>query len=79
MPTCMQVRWLAYRSCWVTAADDDMFRVWSPEGHKLQQWSYSGGSVQCLFVDNVNKLLVAATLDKNCYVYELDDPMPLAR
>lgn len=74
-----QIRWVAYRSCWVTAADDDMMRLWSPEGVKLHQFAYSGGSVQSLFVDNVNQLLVAAMLDKNAYVYDLDDPMPRAR
>ena len=31
---------------------------------------------QCLFVDVKNNLLVAAMLDKCCYVYDLDDPIP---
>ncbi len=50
-----QVRWVGFQRCWVTAADDDTLRTWSPEGHKLQQWTYTGGSVQCLYVDNLNR------------------------
>lgn len=69
---------MSYRSCWVTAADDDMIRLWNHDGIKLHQFSYEGGSVQCLFVDNLNKLLVAAMLNKSAYVYDLDDPMPRA-
>ena len=33
---------------------------------------------QCLFVDPLNKLLVGTMLDKNAYVWDLDDPMPRA-
>ncbi|GAX81669.1 hypothetical protein CEUSTIGMA_g9097.t1 [Chlamydomonas eustigma] len=46
VPEVTQVRWVPYRKCWVTAADDDMIRLWSPEGHKLHQFTYNGGSVQ---------------------------------
>ena len=78
--TLTQVRWVAFRKCWLTAADDDMFRMFDPDGVKLWQIPYVGGSVQYLFVDNVNKLLVAAMLDKNAYVFGLeDDPLPKAR
>ncbi len=63
----------------MTAADDDTIRLWHPDGRKLQQFTYTGGSVQCLFVDRANKLLVAAMLNRTAYVYDLDDPMPLAR
>jgi hypothetical protein len=42
----LQVRWVPYRQCWVTAADDDMIRLWSPMGDKLHQFVYTGGSVQ---------------------------------
>lgn len=84
LPSCLhtppaQVRWVQFRHCWVTAADDDTIRLWSPEGHKLQQFTYTGGSVQCIYVDNTNKLLVAAMLNRAAFVYDLDDPMPLAR
>ena len=34
---------------------------------------------RCLFVDEVNELLLAAMSDKSTYVYKLDDAMPLAR
>ncbi|GFH06088.1 uncharacterized protein HaLaN_00660, partial [Haematococcus lacustris] len=73
-----EVRWVASRGVWVTAADDDMIRLWSPAGVKLSQWSQNGGSVQCLYVDNVNNLLVVAMQDKDCCVYDLDDPIPRA-
>jgi hypothetical protein len=78
VPEVTQVRWVNYRSCWATAADDDMIRLWSPEGVKLQQFTYNGGSVQSLFIDSINQLLVASMLDKNIYVWDLDDPMPQA-
>ncbi|KAJ9523676.1 hypothetical protein QJQ45_020098 [Haematococcus lacustris] len=77
-PEVTQVRWVASRGVWVTAADDDMIRLWSPAGVKLSQWSQNGGSVQCLYVDNVNNLLVVAMQDKDCCVYDLDDPIPRA-
>lgn len=47
---------------WVTAADDDMIRVWGVDGQKMHQFAYSGGSVQALYVDEANKLLVASML-----------------
>jgi len=78
VPEVTQVRWVSYRSCWVTAADDDMIRLWGPDGVKLHQFTYQGGSVQCLYVDEVNQLLVTAMLDKSAYVYDLDDPIPRA-
>ncbi|KAJ9524068.1 hypothetical protein QJQ45_022573 [Haematococcus lacustris] len=77
-PEVTQVRWVASRGVWVTAADDDMIRLWSPAGVKLSQWSQNGGSVQCLYVDHVNNLLVVAMQDKDCCVYDLDDPIPRA-
>eukprot|EP00798_Chlamydomonas_sp_ICE-L_P000177 gene177-3972_t len=45
---------------------------------EVTQFNYAGGSVQCLYVDNVNKLLAAAMMDKSAYVYNLDDPIPRA-
>ncbi|KAF5833397.1 WD40-repeat-containing domain protein, partial [Dunaliella salina] len=78
VPEVTQVRWASFRNCWVTAADDDMIRLWSVEGIKLHQFSYSGGSVQCLYVDEKHKLLVASMLDKHACVYDLDDPIPRA-
>lgn len=58
----LQVRWARWRSCWVTAADDDMIRVWSQEGVKINAYTYSGGSCQALYADNVNQLMVATML-----------------
>jgi hypothetical protein len=55
-----QVRWVPFKQAWVTAADDDMIRLWSSDGIKLSQWSQSGGSVQHLYVDLLNQLLVVA-------------------
>mmetsp|Transcript_33374 Transcript_33374/g.84557 ORF Transcript_33374/g.84557 Transcript_33374/m.84557 type:complete len:866 (-) Transcript_33374:212-2809(-) len=78
VPEVTQVRWVGYRGVWATAADDDMLRLWGTDGTKLHQFAYTGGSVQALYVDNVNKLLVAAMLDKAVCVYDLDDPIPRA-
>lgn len=39
----------------MTAADDDTIRLWNPDGHKLQQFTYTGGSVQSIYVDNTNR------------------------
>jgi hypothetical protein len=34
--------------------------------------------MQCLYVDTINQLLVATMLDKNAYIYDLEDPAPKA-
>ncbi len=34
--------------------------------------------LQCLYVDNANRLLAASMLDKSAYIYDLDDPIPRA-
>lgn len=36
----LQVRWVQFRRCWVTAADDDMIRIWGSDGTKLHQFAY---------------------------------------
>ncbi len=73
------MRWVSFRDCWVTAADDEVFRLWSTSGERLSSFSFKGGSCCCLAVDETNKLLLAAMMDRNAYVYDLDDPMPLAK
>ncbi|GMH37514.1 hypothetical protein BSKO_05387 [Bryopsis sp. KO-2023] len=79
VPEVTQVRWVSFRDCWITAADDDMMRIWSRGGDLLHSFVYNGGSVQCLFVDEINQLILAATLDKSVAVYTLEDPVPIAR
>lgn len=79
VPEVTQVRWVNYRQVWVTAADDDIIRIWNPQGVKMHYFTYTGGSIQCLYVDEVNQLLLAAMLDKTAYVYDLDDPLPKAK
>jgi len=78
VPEVTQCRWVSWRKVWVTAADDDMIRMWDADGNKVSQFAYLGGSVQCLYVDKANQLLVAAMSDKSAYCYNFDDPAPVA-
>jgi hypothetical protein len=43
-----QVRWVGFRQCWVTAADDELIRLWSPAGKKMGEFAYKGGSCRCV-------------------------------
>jgi hypothetical protein len=46
VPQCMgylQVRWIGFRDCWVTAADNDLLRLWSTAGKKVEELAYKGG------------------------------------
>lgn len=43
-----QVRWIGFKECWVTAADDELLRLWSTAGKKLAEFAYKGGS--CRYV-----------------------------
>lgn len=79
VPEVTQVRWVPFRGCWVTAADDEIIRLWSPEGAVLHAFSFEGSSVQCMYVDTTHEVLVAAMLDRNAYLYDLDDPIPKAK
>ncbi|KAL0052582.1 hypothetical protein WJX82_004239 [Trebouxia sp. C0006] len=71
-----QARWVEFKECWVTAGDDDTLRTWSPTGTQLHQFTYMGGSVQCLFVDNANSMVLAAMLDKVTRAYDLESKHP---
>eukprot|EP00879_Flechtneria_rotunda_P021822 GHRR01023011.1.p1 GENE.GHRR01023011.1~~GHRR01023011.1.p1 ORF type:complete len:226 (+),score=53.15 GHRR01023011.1:2627-3304(+) len=44
VPAITQVRWLGYKQCWVTAADDEIMRLWSTSGERLESIPYKGGS-----------------------------------
>lgn len=70
---------MPFRDCWVTAAEDDMIRLWDRKGSLLHAFVCNGGSVLCLYVDIMNQLLLAATIDKSVAVYTLEDPVPVAR
>ena len=74
-----QIRWAGFREAWVTAADDDTLRLWSPAGACLASLASKGGRAAALFVDERRGLLLAAAADKAVYVYALDEPAPLAR
>lgn len=41
----MQARWVGFKHCWVTAADDDTLRSWDIHGAQLQQFTYMGNLV----------------------------------
>ncbi len=72
-----QVRWVPWKSCWLTAADDDLLRMWSPAGELLSSFRYHGGSCQHLAVDPANEVVLVAAADCTVYCYSLDDPVPL--
>lgn len=79
VPEVSQVKWAAFKGCWVTSADDDVIRLWSPQGEVLESFSYPGGSVSYMFVDNQNERLLFATASKHIYVYELQSNDILGR
>ena len=74
----LQVRWIQSRKQWISAANDDMVRLWAEDGSLVHSFRYKGGCAQCLFVDQSNELLLLATLDMNVSVFVLDHPMPIA-
>ena len=44
----MQARWVGFKQCWVTAADDDTLRTWNTSGAQLQQFAYMGNPAASL-------------------------------
>ncbi|KAK9811558.1 hypothetical protein WJX72_005843 [[Myrmecia] bisecta] len=74
-----QVRWVEFKQCWLTASDDDTMRLWNSEGEQLMEIAYVGGSIQSIYVDNVNDLVLAAMLDKVVRVYSLDSQLPVIK
>jgi hypothetical protein len=39
----LQVRWIGFKDCWVTAANDGLLRLWSTAGTKVEELAYKGG------------------------------------
>ena len=69
---------MAWRSCWLTAAYDDLLRLWCPaSGKLLHALRYHGGPCQHLAVDAANRVVLVAAVDCSVYVYNLEDPIPL--
>ncbi len=79
IPEVTQIRWAAFRESWVTAADDDVIRLWGADGRRLEALPSKGGRVGCLYVDESREVLLAGAADRCVYVYGLDEPAPLAR
>lgn len=46
-PACIQVRWVAHKEAWATAADDEVLRLWSIAGERMGGFAYKGGSCRC--------------------------------
>ncbi|KAK3240375.1 hypothetical protein CYMTET_49778 [Cymbomonas tetramitiformis] len=67
-----QVRWCAFRECWVTAADDETLCTWDVEGTLLQTIYYRGESVTAMYVDLKNELLLVAMLDRAIRAFDLE-------
>ena len=74
----VQVRFARFRKTWITTANDDLVRLWDENGRQIHAFRYKGGSVKVLFVDEVNELMMLATLDLSVSVYVLDHPAPIA-
>ena len=46
----MQARWVGFKQCWVTAADDDTLRTWTTDGTQLQQFAYMGNTAAAFLI-----------------------------
>ncbi|KAK9865109.1 hypothetical protein WJX84_002030 [Apatococcus fuscideae] len=73
------VCWVEYKGWWVSAANDDTLRCWASLGDCLLEIPCSGGSVQCLVVDNANELVIASMLDRIVRAYDLDLGQPIQK
>jgi len=73
----LKVRWVSHNQCWITAANDDVIRLWDAQGTLLRAFPYKGGPVQCIFVDDVNKRILLSTLDTTVSVMRVDHPVPI--
>mmetsp|Transcript_22487 Transcript_22487/g.73031 ORF Transcript_22487/g.73031 Transcript_22487/m.73031 type:complete len:760 (+) Transcript_22487:29-2308(+) len=65
-----QVKWCAFRACWVTGSDDDTIRLWDGDGNCLQTILHRGESVTTMHIDNANQLLLAAFIDRVIRVFD---------
>ena len=69
---------MPWKACWLTAADDELLRLWCPEsGQLLGAFRYHGGSCTHLSVDAANRVVLVAAADCTVYLYNLEDPIPL--
>ncbi|KAK9840413.1 hypothetical protein WJX74_009520 [Apatococcus lobatus] len=73
------VCWVDYKGWWISAANDDTLRCWASMGDCLLNIPCSGGSVQCLMVDNANELVMASMLDRVIRAYDLDLGQPIQK
>ena len=60
-------------------SDDETIRLWSIEGAMVYMFGYHGGSANAMYIDNVHRLVIAATQDCYMRVYDLEDPAPKAK
>lgn len=68
---------MSHNLCWITAANDDVLRLWDADGTLLRAFPYKGGPVQCIFVDDINERILISTLDMTVSVLRVDHPMPI--
>eukprot|EP00775_Hariotina_reticulata_P004041 gene4041-4288_t len=67
VPEVTQVRWVGHKQCWITAADDEQLRMWSPAGDKLGGFAFKGGS--CRFQGHGDVITGMGYLQAlDCYV-----------
>lgn len=73
------MRWISFEANWITSADDDVIRIWNKEGEFLRFFNYEGGSVQSIYIDEINKVIVMTMLDKCIRLFKGKDPVPIMK
>ena len=71
------MRWVGYLDKWITAANDEVVRLWDENGTLAHSFKYKGGSVQCLYVDNCNQRVLMSMLDLTISLFDLEHPLPV--
>lgn len=71
-----QVRWIPWRNVWVTSSDDEAIRLWRRTGGMEFKFSYNGGPVTSMLVDEQHQLLLVGMQDSIVRTFDLLDPVP---
>lgn len=67
-----QVIWCTWAGAWLTAADDGTLRVWTGAGEHVKHVEFSGGTAHALTTDDVNHVVLLATMDHVVHVVDIE-------